>query len=201
MKAYYRYSESERAALDDAQLNDAIRIEAIERGMVPPITLPESLQKQEFVGYKVPAKSVPVYIACSNEHDEGAAYLDESKAIAALDGIIHIESSGYTINKVWMSRKVIGRGNKPFVKKIWITKENEWQNVPDVTIYAPEEEVAQKFKELADQCLEDYRKIRQEIYNQKVRVEKKKEYLRLSNGDEEIAKAFWNKVEDTHWPA
>jgi hypothetical protein len=198
-KPYYRYSEAERAALTEEQLNDAIRIEAIERGITPPITLPESLQKQEFNGFSVPPKSICVYMACPDDSVKGCVYLDEEKAQAALEGVIYLRESGFSRDNKWVSTQKIDSG-RPHIKKIFVSDEADWKRSSILNVYEEPDDISAKFKELADECLSDYQKIRQEIYNSKVRAEKKKEYIRLAQGDEEIAKAFWQKVEIGSWP-
>ena len=54
---------------------------------------------------------------------------------------------------------------------------------------------------IRDLCLELHSNIRQEYYNAGVRLELRKEYLRLAGGNEEVAKAFWAKAEGTAWPS
>lgn len=45
---YFGLNEDERLALDDQQLSDAIKLEAIHREIAPPITLDEAMKQGVF---------------------------------------------------------------------------------------------------------------------------------------------------------
>ena len=52
MKPFSQLTRNETLDLTNEELNDAIRLEAIDRGIKPPITLSEALRRSEWRGYK-----------------------------------------------------------------------------------------------------------------------------------------------------
>lgn len=195
-KSFNQYTDSELLGLDNETINDAIRIEAIERGIAPPMTLSEAITKSEWRGYTKPAQHVVAWEIYtmgkySSPTPTGMAYLDEQKAMAALDGLCAIDQNQYGAGG---PKLITGTAS---VMKVLIGDN------PGESKAAKFEEYAQddtKFNEVKDECIERLSKVRQDDYNKRVNAEKKAEYLRLANGDEEIAKGFWAKVERTEWP-
>jgi len=191
MNPYHQLSKDEKLALTSDQLNDAIKLEAISRGIKPPVTLSEALKRSEWVGYQQPAESVPVYaIAISSYHTPEIGYLDKDVAERALQGMVKIES-GYgnvprKITSVEPSVQIVPIGLSKSLSK-GVKFEEYTQDNTD-------------FDKLCDECLNDLSAIRQADYNARVRAERRVEYLRLAGGNEEIAKAFWAKAEGTEWP-
>ena len=198
-RSFNQYTDRELLTLDNETVNDAIRIEAIERGVQPPITLSERIRKSEWRGYKQPVEAITVFeimtkkdTSYSGTTATGIGYLDEAKAIAALDGIMEIEEVTYGANQGTKLHNCIASVQKKFVgiqsdRQAWAKLEEFTQ---DTT----------KFDEVKDECIARLSKVRQDDYNQRVNLEKKAEYLRLANGNEDIAKGFWSKVERTEWP-
>ena len=60
-KRFADYTDAELIGIDNETLNIAIRVEAINRGIKPPITLSEALRQSEWVGYQKPAEAIKVY--------------------------------------------------------------------------------------------------------------------------------------------
>lgn len=198
MKRFNDYTDTELLALDNETVNDAIRIEAIQQGVTPPIPLSEAIRKTEWRGYQKPAEAIPVYEICmsgkyNNLSCSGVGYLDEARAVNALDGLIQIEEVTYGNDK----GTKIHQGTATIQKKmVGISKsEQAWAKLE-----AFNQDNA-KFNEVSDVCIERLSKVRQADYERRVNAEKKIEYLRLAGGNEEIAKGFWSKVERTEWPS
>ena len=199
-KSFNQYTDAELLTLDNETINDAIRIEAIERGVQPPITLSERIRKSEWRGYKQPVEAICVFEIMTKKDSSYSSttatsigYLDESKAIAALDGMIEIEEVTYGASPGTKLHHCTASVQKKFVgiqsdKQAWAKFEEFSQ---DTT----------KFDEVRTECITRLSNVRQDDYNRRVNLEKKTEYLRLADGNEEIAKGFWAKVERTEWPA
>jgi hypothetical protein len=195
-KSFNQHTDAELLGLDNETINDAIRIEAIGRGLQPPIPLSDAIRKSEWRGYTRPAESITVFeIYTSGKYStpsaSGIAYLDEAKAMAALDGILSIDENTYGKG----GPKLL-TGTASVMKKLIGENPGESKGVKF-------EEFCQdntEFDKVKDECLERLSKVRQDDYNKRVNAEKKTEYLRLAGGNEEIAKGFWSKVERTEWP-
>lgn len=194
MKAFNQLTDAEVLGLSNEDLTDSIRLEAIERGIQPPITLSEALRRSEWRGYQKPAEAIKVFRIRQGYYQSDFGWLDEAKAHAALEGIVKIEKVNY-INYRNDDLKIVPPDAS--IEVVWIGV-NKGENKA-----AKFEEFTQddtKFNEVRDECLERYSKVRQDAYNANVRAEKRAEYMRLARGDEAIARAFWDKVESGEWP-
>lgn len=192
MKPFPQLTRSEVLNLTNEELNDSIRLEAIERGIKPPITLSEALRRSEWRGYQKPAEAIKVFRLRQGYYTSDFGWLDEAKAQAALDGLVKIEKVNYKDESLKIGRPEV-------------TVETVWVGVDPADLKAAKfEEYLQddaEFDKVRDLCLDLYSAIRQEAYNARVRAERKAEYLRLAGNNEEIAKAFWAKAEGTAWPS
>lgn len=197
MKRFNDYSNPELLILDNEQINDAIRIEAIEQGIQPPIPISDAVRKSEWRGYERPAEFITVYeIVSEGKYSQvestGVAYLTKEEAEKALDGYVFIWEETYSENKGWKMKNV-----SPSIaeRKIGVEKSKQkWAALEEFT------QITEEFDKVMEACIERLSRVRQEDYNKRVNAEKKAEYLRLAGGDEEIAKRFWNKAERNEWP-
>ncbi len=191
MKAFAQLTRSEVLNLTNEELNDAIRLEAIERGLKPPITLSEALRRSEWRGYTKPAEALKVFALRVGYYRSEFAWLDEAKAHAALEGLVKVEKnyqpSGFKIVTA-----------EAAVETVWIGVDASESKAAKFEEYSQDDK---EFNQVRDLCLEVYSNIRQEHYNAGVRLERRTEYLRLAGGNEEVAKAFWAKAERTEWPS
>lgn len=191
MKPFNQLTNTEILALSNEDLNDSIRLEAIDRGIKPPITLSEALRSSEWRGYQKPAEAIKVFRLRQGWCTTDFGWLDEAKAIAALDGLVKIEKIGYKDD----SLKIVN--SEVNVETVFIGVSKHESKAAKFMQYF---EDTTEFDKVRDECLEKYSDARQQAYNVKVRQEKRTEYLRLSRGDEAIARAFWSKVESGEWP-
>lgn len=193
VKRFCDYADAELLKLTNEQLNDAIRIEAIQRGINPPITLPEALRRSEWLGYSKPAEAIKVFTLKAGYRSSEFGWLDEALAHKATEGMVVIEGCSYPTPHT----KIKG-GDVPEVVVKWVGVEKSVQKAAQFQEYSDEK--VGEFEKLRDECLERFSSVRQEAYNKEVNLTKKAEYLRLANGDEQVAKAFWAKVERATWP-
>lgn len=191
MKPFTQLTRSEILVLTNEELNDAIRLEAIERNIAPPITLSEALRRSEWRGYQKPAEAIKVFRIRQGYSHSDFGWLDEAKAHAALEGVVRIEKVNYNRDDLKIT------SSEATVEVVWVGVNKHEEKAAKFEEFYQDDA---KFNEVRDLCLELYRAIRQEDYNAKVRAEKKAEYLRLARADETIAKAFWAKAEGTPWP-
>lgn len=193
VKRFFDYADAELLKLTNEQLCDAIRIEAIQRGINPPITLPEALRRSEWRGYSKPAEAIKVFALKAGYLQSNFGWLDEDLAHRAADGMIVIENNSWPTPHT----KIKG-GEKPQVVIQWVGVEKSVEKAAKFEEYVDVK--VEEFDKLRDECLERFSTVRQAAYNREVNLTKKAEYLRLANGDEQVAKAFWGKVESTVWP-
>jgi hypothetical protein len=192
MKTFNQLTDSEVLNLSNEDLNDAIRLEAIDRGIQPPITLTEALRRSEWRGYTKPAEAIKVWTLKTGYHSSNFGFLDEQLAAKAIEGMICIEESSYSHPKIKITNDI------PEVVLKYVGVDAGSQKAAKFKEFAQDDT---EFNKVRDECLERYSKVCQDAYDSKVRQEKRSEYLRLSRGNEEIAKSFWVKVEAGEWPA
>ena len=192
MKPFNQLTDSEVLNLTNEDLNDAIRLEAIDRGIQPPITLSEALRRSEWRGYQKPAEAIKVFRLRQSYNVTDFGWMDEAKAVAALEGLVKIEKVNYNREDLKIS------ASEATVEVAWVGVSKSDDKAAKFTEFFQDDT---KFNEVRDECLERYSNVRQDAYNTRVRQEKRTEYLRLARGDEAIARAFWSKVEAGEWPA
>jgi hypothetical protein len=190
-KRFNDYTDAELLGIDNDTLNNAIRIEAIQRGVKPPIPISEALRSSEWRGYEKPAEAIKVYRLRQGWHTTDFGWLDESKAQAALEGVIKIEKLNYRDDHLKIGTSEVT------VEAVWVGVSKGEQKAAKFEEFY---EDTTDFDKLRDECLDRLSRVRQEAYDAKVRTEKRAEYLRLAGGDEAIAKAFWGRVEGGEWP-
>lgn len=192
-KPFNKHTDAELLVIDNETLNIAIRIEAIERGIKPPITISEALRRSEWVGYQKPAEAIKVFRIRTGYHASEFAWLDEAKAQAALDGIIKVEAIGYSESNGFK----ICDANAT-VETVWIgVSKGESKGVKFEGFFEDDTE----FQKVVMECMDRYSAVLQSDYNRRVNSEKRTEYMRLAGGNEEIARAFWSKTERTEFPS
>jgi hypothetical protein len=192
-KPFSQYTDGELLAIDNEVLNIAIRVEAIERGVKPPITISEALRQSEWRGYQKPAEGVKVFRILSGYEKSAFGWLDETKATAALEGLVKVsaigfsESNGFKIENADCTLEAVYFGVEKSVSK----------GLKFEGFFADDTE----FNKVRDECLERLSEVRQADYNRRVNGEKRAEYMRLAGGNEDIARAFWAKTQgSTSWP-
>ena len=191
MKPFFQLSRNEILDLNNEELNDAIRLEAIDRNIKPPITLSEALRRSEWRGYQKPGEAIKVFRLRQGWYTTDFGWLDESKAQAALEGLVKIEKVNYKDDNLRVSNADVN------VETVWVGVSKSEQKAAAFEAFY---EDTTEFDKVRDECIEKYSAVRQQAYNTKVRAERKTEYLRLAGGNEEIAKNFWAKAEGTSWP-
>ncbi len=191
MKSFNQLTDSEVLNLSNEDLNDSIRLEAIDRGIKPPITLSEALRRSEWRGYTKPAEAIKVWTLKVGYHSSNFGFLDEQLAAKALEGMVCIEENSYTHPKIKITTDI------PEIVLKHVGIEASTQKASKFEEFFQDDT---EFNKVRDECLERYSKVRQDAYNTRVRQEKRAEYLRLARGNEEIAKSFWAKVESGEWP-
>lgn len=196
---YFDLNEAEKLSLSAEQMADAVKIEAIHRGIKIPYTLGELADKIGCRGFTLPA-DVKIFHEIvrpkqySGTERTGLCFASAEAARKALDGAICIIEDGYPVKR-----------NK-IVEGEWTTAECYVTLFPITTFAtklqeAVDDEPSEEFTKLAEECSADLGTIRQRIYDNEVRQRKRKEYMRLAQGNEEIAQAFWRKAESGDFPA
>lgn len=199
MKPYYQHTESERIKLTEDELFLAVKLEAIERGIKVPMPVPELLKFTGYSGFSIPPDSQKLYEiyapgSYDSTHQSGICFTSEDAAFDALNGAIPVYEDGYGAS----ARKKISSGQFS-VRAIYISRsglKSFQQRIEETDCDA----VSEEFEKLAEECAKDSARIRQAAYDTEVRLYKRKEYLKLAQGNEGIAAAFWAKVEIGQFP-
>ena len=190
-KRFNDYTDAELLGIDNETINNAIRVEAIQRGVKPPIPISEALRQTEWRGYEKPAEAIKVYRLRQGWHATDFGWLEEAKAHAALEGLVKIEKIDYKDDHLRVC------GSEVTVEAVWVGVNKGQRKAAEFERFF---EDTTDFDKVCGECIDRLSRVRQEAYNAKVRTEKRAEYLRLAGGDEAIAKAFWGRVEGGEWP-
>ncbi len=194
MKKYYSLTEQEKLALTSADFTEAVMLESIERGIAPPITLENQINQVGFTGWSLPPDAVMFYeVVMPGRYEtvkSGLCFKTPEEARKACVGAVSIQKSGYPEKNTLMSgeftvQECVISGTMP---KSLSLKLEEFKQ--DTT----------KFDELTEECGNDMAKIRQDRYNKEVRSQKRKQFLALAQGNEEIANSFWSRTESGEFP-
>lgn len=188
MKRYFELTIDERVVLNDQDLSDAIRLEAIDRGIAPPLLLNEEIQRGIHQAYSEPANAVTFYEVMragrwGSQAQTGLAFSTKEEAEKACLGAFSLEDG----------KIVSGQFSVRCVK----VQSGGCYKVADVEEYVYD---SSKYDAVADECLADLREIKQRRYDAEIMKHKKAEYMRLAKGDKAIAKAFWQRTESSTWP-
>ena len=195
MKPFHQLTSEEILGLTTAQLTDAIRVGALDRGIEIPITLSDALRTSEWRGYEQPTSCVRVYCPFSGGYnDPTMGYLSQAEAENAMKGLVVLGST-YRAGK---SISCIKADSEPQIKVIIIGDSPASKKA--AAFKAAEEAPCEAFEKYRDECIEKFEAVRRSDYDRKVRAEHRKEYLRLAEGNEEIAKAFYVRTGKGAWP-
>lgn len=191
-KRFSELTDIELIDISNDDLNAAIRIEAIERGLRPPMPLSEKLASSEFRGYVLPAEFIKVWKLRAGYSRSCFGWLTEEAALAALSGAVEIEEIGYP-----------AKGYKLSTDDLRIEVQvvsNSVSKSQIASLELADTEETEEFRKVVTECMAHYQAVRQAEYDNRVNGEKRAEYMRLANGDEEVAKRFWSKIEKNSWP-
>ena len=198
MKRYFDLTEAEKLALSSEQMTDAVKIEAIHRGIKTPLSLDNIVENLGCSGFNLPADCKIFYEICTPKQygsieRSGICYTTAEAARAALSGSICVQEDGYPHKRAKIIEgefSVMERYVTTFPITTYASKLKQYE----------EDTPCEEFTKLCEECRDDLQSIRQRIYDAEVRARKKAEYLRLAQNNEEIAKAFWSKAESGNWP-
>jgi hypothetical protein len=194
MKRFTDLTPDEVLTATADQLTDAIRVEAIEQGIKPPVPLPEAIQLAAYQGHVSTKDDLTVYRLGTNGYHDDVGWLTEDEAIRAMQGAVVLES---TYDK-GRSGKRVAPESSVVIKRVVLPGEPQLYKIAKLEEYTNDD--AEKYGELVDACTDKVREIRQAAYDLAVARTRKAEYMRLANNDEAIAKAFWAKAETLPWP-
>lgn len=194
MKRFTDLTPDEVLTATAEELTDAIRIEAIEQGIKPPVPLPEAIQLTAYQGHVSTKDDLTIYQLGSESHYDNVGWLTQDEAIRAMQGAVVLEST-YSKGR---SGKRVAPESSVVIKRVVLPGEPQLYKIAKLEEYTNDN--SEKYGELVDQCVDAVQVIRQEAYNRQVALTRKAEYMRLANNDEAIAKAFWAKAETLPWP-
>jgi hypothetical protein len=193
---YFDLTPEQKMQLTNEQFATCVRLEAVNRGIKPPLTLDEETVKKEWIGYQTPAGSVPLYEVYAPSQYGGAKatgllFKTEAEAWAACQNAFGTETSSYSDpqTKIFQGAFEVRAVHITTVKSKAIGKSIEDYFQDDAA-----------FDKLTEECAADLGMLRQADYDKRVRSAKRRSYMELAQGNEEIAKAFWAKTEGSEFP-
>lgn len=198
MKRYTELTAPEKVALTDETFQESVKLEAAARGIELPITLDEAMKQKPYVGYTIPADSVPFYeVLVPSKYGDpkpsGLCFVTEAAATAATRGAFAIHEDGYDRN----AKHIIVKGDLCVVirhvygRKVETLQEHLKEFEQDLTA----------FTALADECAKDWREVNQTAYDRQVQLRRRQTYLDLAKGDKSIAMGFWaTTYPGAEWP-
>lgn len=196
MKRYFDLTDAEKLALNQDQLDQAIKLESLNRGIKLPFTHTEAMKQEGYNGFQFPPDTLKLYqIIIPNEYGNpektGVCYKTIEEARQAIVGVICIAEVGYPHKQ----NKICSASCS--IQETYITNQPAHSFFSKLELV---EETNEAFQKLVEECVNNLSEIRQAAYNKKVRTQKREQYLTLANNDEQIAKNFWAKTEGTEWP-
>jgi len=197
MKRYFDLTEPEKLALSQDDFTNAVKIEGINRGIKPPITIGAALNQVSFTGFGIPADVTIFYqVVAPAEYgsgkETGLCYRTADEARIAMQNAFAVYESGYGADK----RHKMATGDF-HVRETYLTlTPQKWFSLKFEEFY----EDGTEYKKLCEECSADLSDLRQNAYNAKVLAQKRATYMELAKGDLEIAKAFWAKTEGAEFP-
>jgi len=153
MKAFSQLSRNEILDLTNEELNDSIRLEAIQRSIKPPITLSEALRRSEWRGYQKPAEAIKVFRLRQGWYSTDFGWLDEAKAVAALDGLVKIEKIGYKDDSLKIASPEVN------VETVFVGVSKGESKAAKFMEYFDD---STEFDKVSEECIEKYSAVRQE---------------------------------------
>ena len=179
---------------------NAVKIEAIQRGIKIPTTLSQAINSFGLTGFNLPPDAVVLYEICapdssySEPKSTGIAFKTRDDAVRFLQGAIPIYRDGYAET----AQIKIGDSSKISIRETYITLVK-----PQSIVFKLEQlqEDTTAYDALLEECRKDLEGVRQDEYNKRVLQQKRIQYLELAKGDESIARAFWDKVEGGEFPS
>lgn len=197
---FFDLSEAQKLNLTSEQITDSIKIEAIHRGIKIPYTLEQLTSRLGCQGFNLPADKQVFYeiVRCKKYggyERTGVCFTTAEEARSKLEGAICIDTEGYNEKE----RNVIIKGE-------WTVQEVYVTLFPLTSFATKLKEVeddspCEEFTKLCEECQTNLSELRQARYDAEVRQRKRAEYLRLAQGNLDIAKSFWAKAESSEFPA
>jgi hypothetical protein len=173
MTPYFELSNAERLALSYQDYHTAITLEAIKRGITPPIPLPDELKRVGYHGFTIPADPLKLFEICAPQgygeaKPTGVAYRTEEEAIAALNGAFSVCTTGYGANQkdVLNFDKFCVR-----IKYVGTVSHQHTKMLDDSDIAEPSE----AFVNLGKDCQDDLDRLNMEAYTARVNTVKRAE--------------------------
>lgn len=193
---YFDLSPEQKLKLTNEQFATSVHLEAVNRGIKPPVILDEETVRKEWMGYQTPAGSVRFYEVYAPSSYGGAKatgllFKTEAEAWAACQNAFGVEHSAYSDPQDKIQQGAFE------VRAVNITTAKSKSVSANIEDYFQDNA---EFDKLTDECAKDLQALRQAEYDTKVRSNKRKTYMALAQGNEEIAKAFWAKTEGTEFP-
>jgi hypothetical protein len=192
---FFGLTSDQMALLDEQGLADAIKLEAMTRGILIPVTLKEAIQTSGFTGYMASPEDQHFYCVKGPEYGDTVGYLTEDAAKSALEG-----SAVFRDTYVGGGSRKVLADRQPTIERVTIPGRKFALSVKALEPYFNDAD-SEEFAKLQKECITAYEANNRDRYNAAAAKERKQEYIRLAGGDTEIAKAFWLKTERLEWPA
>lgn len=193
---YFDLTEEQKLALSDIELDKAVKLEAAHRGLQIPIPVDQLLNNTPEVAFHTPEDSITIYELCSKNswgsaERTGIGFRTEAAAFKALEGALRVKEDTYPKVK----RSIADPDFTVQAVRIATFPEQTWQTKLDQL-----KDDYEPFNKLAGEIFDDLSSVRQAAYDRRVRDAKRRQFMELAGGDEDIARKFWANIEKTEWP-
>ena len=190
-------SRREKMALTEEQLMEAVKVMTLNQGKKIPISLSKELQKIITKTVTIPSNSAEFWEIFSPVRWSSTEYEPSGLCFDNKDLAEQVAQEGLYLNTDFADATKREISKMPLKVAITTFTSKGIAFAEAIQVY---KEDFTDFESNLQEALKEVQGYLQEDYNYKVSLEKKKEYLKLANGQESIAKAFWAKVETGEWP-
>lgn len=197
MKRYFDLTTTEKLGLKDDDFMTAVKLEAVNRGIKPPLTIEGELANMGNVGFTLPPDHIVIYEVIAPDRygtrkETGMCFKSAEAARASFENALGLIEDGYGAT----AQKKLVQGEFS-VQERYISFTKSSQVRTQIIEHADD---TKDFDALCEECRVDLQEKRQAKYNREVSLRKRAQYLELAQGNVEIAKSFWAKTEGTEFP-
>lgn len=192
MKSFNKLTNEEILALTSDELLEATQIQALEGKIRIPITYKQKIERGILATYFTPKSATTVYELWTQYSGTGICFMSEGAATNALQGAFYLSDSSYPKEMKLCSGDIFSVKVRKLIES--------GEKIAEAIVDREAEEDYKDFYHLLNDNTKLLEQLKQEAVDQTRRADRRKKYLELAFGNEEIAKSFWVNTENCNWP-